>query len=147
MCLPGKSFTSTRVNGLVVQLVHIENCTLSARENAPSAGERRKKSLDFSRLFRVVGRNRNRTVPFSLLPPLAAATPHLHRSERCALRSNYDRERKACIMKGSKALVNKTFPGLYRVRTPRVPCLYPGAKSYRSLRIMIQHFGVWLYSG
>ena len=57
----GHSFTSTRVNGLLVQLVHIENCTLSARENAPSAGERRKKSLDFSRLFRVGGRNRTRT--------------------------------------------------------------------------------------
>ena len=58
----GHSFTSTCVNGLVVQLVHIENCTLSARKNAPSQGEKgKKKSLDFSRLFRVGGRNRTRT--------------------------------------------------------------------------------------
>ena len=39
----GHSFTSTRVNGLVVQLVHIENCTLSARKNAPSPGGEGKK--------------------------------------------------------------------------------------------------------
>ena len=40
----------------------LEKCTLSARKNAPSAGEREKrKSLDFSRLFRVGGRNRTRT--------------------------------------------------------------------------------------
>ena len=39
----GHSFTSTRVNGLLVQLVHIENCTLSARKNAPSPGEKGKK--------------------------------------------------------------------------------------------------------
>lgn len=57
----GHSFTSTRVNGLLVQLVHIENCTLPARENAPSpGGEGKRKSLDFSRLFLVGGRNRTR---------------------------------------------------------------------------------------
>ncbi len=39
----GHSFTSTRMNGLVVHLVHIENCTLSPGENAPSPGERVKK--------------------------------------------------------------------------------------------------------
>ena len=39
----GHSFTSTRVNGLLVQLVHIENCTLSARKNAPSQGGEGKK--------------------------------------------------------------------------------------------------------
>ena len=32
-------FTSTRVNEMLVQLVHIENCTLSARKNAPSPGQ------------------------------------------------------------------------------------------------------------
>jgi len=36
-------FISTPVNGLVVHLVHIENYTLSAGENAPSSGERTKK--------------------------------------------------------------------------------------------------------
>ena len=48
-----KPFTSTRVNGLVVQLVHIENCTLSARKNAPSAGEKGKKKALISQDFFV----------------------------------------------------------------------------------------------
>ena len=56
----GHSFTSTRVNGLVVQLVNIENCTLSARKNAPSQGGRGQKekaliSQDFFGLVVATG--------------------------------------------------------------------------------------------
>ena len=56
----GHSFTSTRVNGLLVQLVHIENCTLSARKNAPSQGGENKKekaliSQDFFGLVVATG--------------------------------------------------------------------------------------------
>ena len=51
------------MNGLVVQLVHIENCTLLARKNAPSPGEKgkKKKALDLQGLSWVGGRNRTRT--------------------------------------------------------------------------------------
>ena len=59
----GLPFTSTRVNVLVVHFVHIKNCTLvGAEKRTLSGGERAKrKSLDFSKLLRVGGRNRTRT--------------------------------------------------------------------------------------